>query len=106
MAFLRLLGPGPWRALLRRRRKKNKAKARRARKTAAPPRLPPMMGPRLSEEPEATGMVPGAEVEPEALEVVLEVLEAGWLVDEEVVEDVVEDSVEDDVEEDLRVVVD
>jgi len=103
MVVLRLLGPGPWRALLRRRRKKKRAKASRARNTAAPPRLPPMMGPRRSEEPEATGMEPaGAEVESGVPDDVVAVLEVGWLVVREVV-DVVEDWVAD-VEEDLEAV--
>lgn len=68
-----------------------------------------MMGPRRSEEPEATGMVPGAEVEVEVGEGVdvgegVVVDEGGWLVEEEVSKDVVEEeSVEDDVEEDMRV---
>lgn len=63
-----------------------------------------MMGPRWSEEPEATGMVPGAEVEVEVGEVVV-VDEGGWLVEDEVGEDVVveEESVGDDIEEDMRV---
>lgn len=47
-------------------------------------------------------MVPGAAVEVEVGEVVVDG-EGGWLVEEEVGEDVVEESVEDDVEEDMRV---